>query len=105
MIRRIVLIMTAIIGLVACEMGADSNGPYKAYLLLKKPDNKVVQFYLGGYNHLLSCLNITQSEAENAPGMEFWTNADYSYGGREQSGWTKNIMVGAVCEKQDEDHE
>lgn len=104
MITRIALFMVATISLTACEMGKDSNGPYKAYLLLKEPDNQIVRFYLGGYDRLSSCLSIAKSEAENAPGMEFWTNADYSYGGREQNGWIKNTMVGAFCEKVDDPH-
>ena len=104
MIMRIAFMMITILGLSACEAGNDSNGPYKAYLLLQKPDSQITRFYLGGYDHLSKCLGVAQYEAENAPGMEFWTNTDYSYGGREQSGWIKNTMVGAFCEKVDDSH-
>lgn len=81
------------------ELGTDSKGPYKSYLLLKTPENKTVNFYLGGYNNLPDCLGVLKYEAENASaGMKFWARPDYSYGGVKQDGWIENTIVGSLCE-------
>jgi len=99
---NLILALTVMFLLGACEMGSNPGGPYKAYLQLENPSGKVIHFYLGGYIRLSDCLSIAKYEATEAyAGKYFWTNQDYSYGGVKQDGWIKNEIVGAFCNKED----
>lgn len=101
---KVFFALASMLFLGACEMGHDQKGPYKAYLQLKNPAGKIVNFYLGGYSRLSDCLGVAKYEAAEAyAGKYFWTNQDYSYGGVKQDGWTENEIVGAFCNKVDAD--
>ena len=99
---RILLYSSLMMLLSSCEMGGNENGPYKSYLLLKAPDQNIVRFHLGGHKNLDSCIRMVQYEVDNAiSGKYFWSNSDYSYGGREQEGWIKHEIAGVICETED----
>lgn len=83
-----------------CEMGTDLNGPNIATLTLRADDGTVRDFYLGGYETVADCMDMVASETRSAAADrndEFWTNPDFSYGGFEEKGWTRNIVVGGKC--------
>ena len=85
------------------EIGSDPQGPNKAYLTLRSDSGNIRDFYLGGYDSVAECLDMVEFEAASAAEdkNEFWTNADFSYGGRgsKKAGWTRNIVVGGKCQK------
>lgn len=86
--------------LAGCEMGSDPQGPNIATISLRADDGIVRDFYLGGYDSVDECLEMVASEAEASAAdrnNEFWTNSDYSYGGFQQEGWTRNVVVGGKC--------
>lgn len=69
-------------------MGTDANGPNKAYLVLKADNGSIRQFFIGGYATVEECLGQLKYETDSAAqrSHQFWTNADFSYGGVEEPG-------------------
>lgn len=81
------------------EIGTDPGGQNKATLTLLSDDGKVRDFYIGGYPTVAECLSQLEYEAESAVDRrnEFWTNQEFNYGGFEQKGWIRNMIIGAKC--------
>lgn len=96
------LLFALTLWLAGCEMGEDTNGPYKSYLLLKASNAQIVRFHLGGHQKLNQCVSQVKYEVDHAyAGKYFWTNSDYTYGGKEQDNWIKHEVVGVICETEE----
>lgn len=85
--------------LTGCETGTDPQGPNIATLSLRSDNGVVRDFYLGGYDSVDQCQRMVSTETASAldRNNEFWTNPEFTYGGVEQDGWDRNIIIGGKC--------
>lgn len=98
--RAIAILLIA--SLCGCgETGHDENGPFKAYLNLKNINGEINNFYLGGYDSLVSCTQLISSEVKSyelEQNRKFYTNAEFNYGGfKTEKLSIEHTIVGIQC--------